>query len=85
MQSEIDALPSRECLFEYRGDATIESYTVMFSGDDAVIAHVACLSPEGKRVWVNSEDDELMAAMTREEFCGRKAHIDGNGGLRISS
>ena len=85
VQTEIDALPSRECLAEYRGDATIESYTVMFSGDEPTIAHVSCLSPAGKRVWVNSEDKQLMTAMTSEEFCDRKVHVDSNGGLRIRS
>ena len=76
VQAEIDALPARQCLAEYRGEATVESYTVMFSGDDPAIAHVACLTPDGQRVWVNSEDTDLMAAMTREEFCGRKARIN---------
>ena len=57
----------------------------MFSGDEPAIAHVSCLSPAGKRVWVNSEDKQLMAAMTSEEFCDRKVHVDSNGGLRITS
>ena len=83
VQTEIDALPARECLPEYRGAATVESYTVMFSGDHPAIAHVACLTPSGQRFWVNCEDVELMAAMTREEFCGRQASVDGNGNLAI--
>ncbi|MCZ6642390.1 MAG: acetyl-CoA acetyltransferase [Gammaproteobacteria bacterium] len=85
VQAEIDALPSRECLAEYRGDASIESYTVMFAGDEPAIAHVACLTPQGQRVWVNCEDKQLMAAMISEEFCGRRARVDSNGGFRISS
>ena len=83
VQAEIDALPARECLPEYRGDATVESYTVMFSGDNPAVAHVACLTPAGQRVWVNSDDIELMAAMTSEEFCGRQARIHDNGNLTI--
>lgn len=82
VQTEINALPARECLADYRGDATIESYTVMFSGNDPAIAHVACLTPAGQRVWVNSEDVDLMAAMTTEEFCGRKARI-GDASLEV--
>ncbi len=85
VQEQIDALPSRECLAEYRGEATIESYTVMYSGDDPAIAHVACRTPKGQRVWVNSEDQELNLAMTREEFCHRPVRIDGNGKLAISA
>ena len=76
VQAEIDALPARKCLSEHRGDAMVESYTVMFSGDQPATAHVACLTSGGERVWVNSEDRDLMAAMTREEFCGRRARID---------
>jgi acetyl-CoA C-acetyltransferase len=85
VQSEIDALPARECLAEYRGEATTESYTVMYSGDGPAIAHVACLTPQGQRTWVNTDDPELMVEMTREEFCGRAARIDGDGTLSISA
>lgn len=82
VQTEIDALPARECLGEYRGDATVESYTVMFSDEEPAIAHVACLTPQGQRVWVNSQDQQLMAAMISEEFCGRRAYVDSNGKLQ---
>ncbi len=81
-ETEIDALPARECLGEYRGDATVESYTVMFSDEEPAIAHVACLTPQGQRVWVNSQDQQLMAAMISEEFCGRRAYVDSNGKLQ---
>ncbi|MCZ6658505.1 MAG: acetyl-CoA acetyltransferase [Gammaproteobacteria bacterium] len=85
VQEEIDALPSRECLAEYRGEVTVESYTVMYAGEDPAIAHLSCLTPKGQRVWVNSEDRDLNLAMTREEFCDRPARIDGNGHLAISA
>jgi acetyl-CoA C-acetyltransferase len=85
VQAEIDALPARACLAEYRGEATIESYAVMYSGDDPAVAHVACLTPQGERTWVNTEDKDLMEAMTREEFCGRKVRIDGDGNLAIGA
>ena len=85
VQAEIDELPGRECLAEYRGEVTTESYTVMYSGDEPAVAHVACLTPRGQRTWVNSSDKDLMTAMTREEFCGRRARIDGHGNLAISA
>jgi acetyl-CoA C-acetyltransferase len=85
VQAEIDALPTRECLADYRGEATTESYTVMYSGDGPAIAHVACLTPQGQRTWVNTDDPDLMAEMTREEFCGRAARIDGDGAISISA
>lgn len=76
VQRQIDALPVRQCLPEFTGKVTIESYTVMYAGDQPNIAHLACLTQEGQRVWVNSEDKDLMQSMTREEFCGRDARID---------
>ena len=76
VQDDIDALPARECLPEYVGDATIESYTVMYGAEGPSVAHISCLTPAGQRLWVNSEDVDLMQAMTREEFCGRKLTID---------
>ena len=85
VQAEIDALPSRECLPEYRGDAEVESYTVMYAGDDPAIAHLALRTPEGQRVWANSEDSGLMQSMVREEFCGRPARIDGNGQVTVTA
>ncbi len=85
VQAEIDELPNRECLAEHRGEVTIESYTVMYSGEEPAVAHVACLTPAGQRTWVNTDDEDLMAAMTREEFCGRRARINGDGILAISA
>ena len=84
VQDEIDALPSRECVPEYRGDAEIESYTVMYAGDDPAIAHLALRTPKGQRVWANSEDAALMQSMVREEFCGRPARIDGDGEVVVT-
>ena len=76
VQDDIDALPARECLPEFEGDAIIESYTVMYGGLGPSVAHIACQTPEGQRVWINSEDPDLMQAMTGEEFCGREVTID---------
>jgi acetyl-CoA C-acetyltransferase len=85
VQAEIDALPARECLPEYAGDVTIESYTVMYSGDEPAIGHAACLNPQGQRIWANTDDPELMQAMTLEEFCGRRARLDDRGTLTVTS
>ena len=75
VQAQIDALPARECVAQHAGDATIESYTVMYAGDDPAVAHVACRTPNGSRTWVNTTDPELMTAMTVEEFCGRPVTV----------
>ena len=85
VQPEIDALPSRECLPGYQGDVTIESYTVMFSKDEPSIGHFSCLAPEGQRVWVNTQDPDLLQSMLQEEFCGRAARIDDQDEITVSS
>ena len=84
VKAEVAALPSRECLPEYDGDATIESYTVMYENDEPRIGHVSCLTPSGSRTWVNTEDTDLVRAMVSEEFCGRSARLRG-GGLTVTS
>ena len=84
VKAEIAALPSRECLPEYDGDATIESYTVMYENDEPRIGHVSCLTPSGPRTWVNTEDADLVRAMVSEEFCGRSARLSG-GELTVTS
>ena len=71
VQDEINALPSRTCLAEFNGEATIEAYTVMYNGFEPSIAHVALRTPDDERTWVNTEDKDTVRAMTEEEFCGR--------------
>ncbi len=84
VKAEIAALPSRECLAEYHGEAEIESYTVMYAQDEPRIGHVSCLTPSGARTWVNTEDGELVRDMVREEFCGRPVRIEA-GALSVGN
>jgi len=76
VKAEIAALPSRECLAEYEGDGTIESYTVMYDTDGPSIGHVSCRTTEGARTWVNTEDPELVGGLVSEEFCGRRVRVN---------
>ena len=71
VKKEIAALPSRPCLPEYDGPASIESYTVMYADDEPSLGHVSCLTPAGERTWVNAEDRQLLGEMVSKEFCGR--------------
>lgn len=82
-QAAVDATPSRDAVVEHDGPAVLESYTVMFGADGPERAHAAFLLNDGRRTWANSEDVDLAAAMTREEFCGRNARIDGAGRFSI--
>ena len=75
VKAEIAALPARECLPTYDGEATIESYTVMFDADEPRIGHLSCLTPAGARTWVNVEDVQLLRSMVGEEFCARPVKV----------
>ena len=75
MQAEVDATPSREVALDYRGDATVETYTVMYGPEGPAIGHVVCRLPDGRRAWANCEDADVLQAMTREEFCGRPVKV----------
>lgn len=79
LQPEVDACPDRQWVVDHDGDVTIESYTVMYGPDGPAVGHAACLTGDGVRTWANTTDPALMEAMTREEFCGRSASIDGKG------
>ncbi len=83
VQSEVDLLPTKQWLENFRGDVVIESYTVMYSNEQPVVGHVACLTQDGKRTWANTEEADLLLGMTREEFCGKRAQINGQGVLSI--
>jgi len=83
VQDQVDALPTREALVDHDGEVEIESYVVMMNGEEPGTAYTACRTPEGCRSWATVEDPSTAAAMTREEFCGRSARIDGAGHLSI--
>lgn len=83
LQAEVDKTPSREAVVDWEGLVTIESYVVMYGPEGPAVAHVACLLPDGRRTWANAGDPDLLVAMTREEFCGRPARVDGRGGLVV--
>ncbi len=74
-QAAVDREPRREAVVDHDGPVELESYTVMYGDAGPEIAHAACLLPDGRRTWANSRDGALLEAMTREEFCGRPAHI----------
>jgi acetyl-CoA C-acetyltransferase len=82
-QREVDAFPLREALVDFEGPVTIEAYTVAHSQGAPRLAHASCLTDDGRRTWATLSDPELMAAMMREEFCGRRGTVDGRGGLRV--
>ena len=74
----------REALVDWEGPVSIEAYTVAHREGRPRIAHVACLSDDGRRSWGTAGDPELLEAMMREEFCGRRGRLDGAGGLDLA-
>jgi acetyl-CoA C-acetyltransferase len=83
LQDRIDVLPLREALVDFEGSVTIEAYTVAHRGGQPVRAIASCLTDDGRRSWGTLEDPATLAAMMREEFCGRAGRLDGAGGLRL--
>jgi acetyl-CoA C-acetyltransferase len=84
LQKQADALPLREALVDFEGPVTLEAYTVAHQQGAQRIAHVACLCDDGRRTWATLVDPDVMSAMMREQFCGRRGRIDGRGGLELS-
>ena len=80
-QAEVDAMPTRALAPDYVGEAEIEAYTVMYGAEGPSVGLAACRLADGRRTWGNTEDPELLAAMTTEEFCGRKVRVDSAGAM----
>ncbi len=84
-QAEIDALPKRGVALEHEGDVEIEAYGVMYGADGAPeTGHVALRLPDGRRAWGNVADRDAAFALTREEFCGRRARLRRDGELAVA-
>jgi acetyl-CoA C-acetyltransferase len=83
VQKEVDATPTREIVDQHEGEVSIESYTVMYGPNGPAVGHAACLLPDGRRTWANTEDKDLVQAMTESEFCGKAASVK-QGQLLVS-
>jgi acetyl-CoA C-acetyltransferase len=77
--------PVREVLDgRVTGPAVIEAYTVMHDGQGRPeVAILTALLPDGNRAWRTSHEPELLAQMTREEFCGRPLELAPGGELAV--
>ena len=80
LQPAVDALYKREVVAKYQGDGQIEGYSVMYGPEGPAKAFMACRLNDDSRTWAISEDQEVLAAMTHEEFCGRTVRIADNIG-----
>jgi acetyl-CoA C-acetyltransferase len=78
------ALPTRECVREYKGPAVVETFSVSPANslrEGSLLA--ACRTPGAARFWATSTDAELIASVEREELCGRPVEIDASGVLDV--
>jgi acetyl-CoA C-acetyltransferase len=83
-QDEADRLTSPRDVApeDYEGDVTIETWTVMHNrAGEPENGIAAALLADGRRTWGTTQDADVLKAMTVEEFIGRPARLDGNGGL----
>ena len=83
LQERIDAFPLREAVIDWQGPVTVEAYTVAYRANEPRIGQVACLTDDGRRTWGTLEERSVLDAMTREEFCGRRGRLDGEGRLSV--
>ncbi len=85
-QPQIDALPRRgvATVSEAMGSAKIEAYTVMHDRNGSPeTLFASTLLADGRRAWATSHEIELVTAMTRGEWVGKSATLDGRGTMRI--
>jgi len=83
LQEQVDALPEREALVDWEGPVSVEAYTVAHRSGEPQTGHVSCLTDDGRRTWATIDDPAAMTRMTREEFCGRRGRLDGEGKLSV--
>ncbi len=79
LQKDVDTLYRRPVKTRHEGEATIETYTVMYDSQSPTVAHAACLLDDGQRTWANILDPDIIASMITSEFCGCSGKIDANG------
>lgn len=79
LQKHVDSLYRRPIKTSHEGEATIETYTVMYENQSPSIAHAACLLEDGQRTWANILDPDIIASMITSEYCGRSGQIETNG------
>ncbi|MFC2027668.1 hypothetical protein ACFLU3_03160 [Chloroflexota bacterium] len=83
LQEQVDTFPLREAVVDWEGPVTIEAYTVSYEAGEASIGYAACLLDDGRRTWGMIGDPTVLDSMIREEFCGRRGYLDGNGKLSV--
>jgi len=83
VQAEVDQVPTTELAEEHSGPVTLESYVVMHERDGSMgNAVAACRTPDGRRTWAATTDQDVMKAMTTDDLVGRAATV-ADGVVRV--
>ncbi len=75
VQSEVDALPTRELAEDYVGSGSIEGYVVMYGAKGFDSAYAGVRTPDGRRTWAKTAEADLMEDMTKAEYVGREVKV----------
>ncbi len=79
LQNDVDKLYRRPVKISHQGEATIETYTVMYENQSPSIGYAACLLDNGHRTWAKIIDPNIIADMIASEYCGCRGTIDNSG------
>jgi acetyl-CoA C-acetyltransferase len=83
-QAAVDVLPRRTPAPDHEGDATVETYTVVYDrGGEPERAILALLTEDGRRAWGNTSDRDDMLGLMESEVCGRKARLGDDGRVEL--
>ena len=84
IDAAVDRPQPRRATSDYRGEATVEAYTVPFGRDGAPeAAIVSALAPDGTRALVRSADDHVISGLLLGDPLERQVTIAG-GGLQLA-
>ncbi len=84
VQDQVDALPSRPVHTDYAGDATVETYTVMYGREARPEQGLFALrTPDGGRAWGVTGDADTMHAMVDAEQVGASARRSADGATEL--
>jgi acetyl-CoA C-acetyltransferase len=70
---------TREVVDSYTGTATVAGYTVLHGRDKQPRGLLLVDTPEGRRALVTTEAPQMMDAMEKEEFVGRRVNVIDDG------
>jgi hypothetical protein len=83
LRADLDDSPSprRQPSEGYRGEATLETYTVSHHDSDGAPARAVLVvrTPDGRRTWTGVEDPDLLLALESQELLGSRCRLHDKG------